>query len=121
MLNIHKLSVSFQGTYLFEKITFQSVKHTGIGAHFKMKLIQIWARIRHIYETYLGAFQSETLAGAKPRTHSGATCRAPLLRSPVTTPIPLLPLPLVSDCPVPCRVMVHPEYAFFFLLLECPP
>ena len=23
MLNIHNLSVSFQGTYLFEKITFQ--------------------------------------------------------------------------------------------------
>ena len=43
----------------FENFTFQSVKHTGIGAHFKMKLIQIWARIRHIYETYLGAFQSK--------------------------------------------------------------
>ena len=43
----------------FENFTFQSVKHTGIGAHFNMKLIQIWARIRHIYETYLGAFQSK--------------------------------------------------------------
>ena len=25
----------------FEKFTFQSIKHTGIGAHFKMKLLQI--------------------------------------------------------------------------------
>ena len=51
------------------------------------------------------------------RTHSGATCRAPLLRSPATTPMPPLPLPLVSDCPVPCRVMVHPEYAYSSALL----
>ena len=43
----------------FEIFTFQSVKHTGIGAHFQVKLLEIWARIRHINETYLGAFQSK--------------------------------------------------------------
>ena len=31
MLNIHNLSVSFQGTYLFEKITFQLVGGTRVG------------------------------------------------------------------------------------------
>jgi hypothetical protein len=51
------------------------------------------------------------------RTHSGATYRAPLLRSPATTPMPPPPLPLVSDCPVPCHVMVHPEYAYSSALL----
>jgi len=43
----------------FEIFTFHSVKHTGIGAHFRVKLLEIWARIRHINETYLGAFQSK--------------------------------------------------------------
>ena len=43
----------------FEIFTFHSVKHTGIGAHFRVKLYGIWARIRHINETYLGAFQSK--------------------------------------------------------------
>ena len=41
---------------VFEIFTFQSVKHTGIGAHFQVKLLEIWARIRHINETNLGAF-----------------------------------------------------------------
>ena len=31
MLNIHNLSVSFQGTYLFEKITFQLARGTRVG------------------------------------------------------------------------------------------
>ena len=31
MLNIHNLSVSFQGTYLFEKITFQLTRGTRVG------------------------------------------------------------------------------------------
>ena len=31
MLNIHNLSVSFQGTYLFEKITFQLAGGTRVG------------------------------------------------------------------------------------------
>ena len=31
MLNIHNLSVSFQGTYLFEKITFQLSGGTRVG------------------------------------------------------------------------------------------
>jgi tetratricopeptide (TPR) repeat protein len=31
--------------------------------------------------------------------------------------MPPLPLPLVSDCPVPCHVMVHPEYAYSSALL----
>ena len=44
---------------VFEIFTFQSVKHTGIGAHFRVKLLEIWARIRHINETNLGAFQSK--------------------------------------------------------------
>ena len=51
------------------------------------------------------------------RTHLGAICRAPLLRSPITTPMPPPPLSLVSDCPVPCYVMVRPEYAYSSALL----
>ena len=47
----------------FEIFTFHSVKHTGIGAHFRVKLLEIWARIRHINETYLGAFQSKLWPG----------------------------------------------------------
>ena len=33
---------------VFEIFTFQSVKHTGIGAHFQVKILEIWGRIRHI-------------------------------------------------------------------------
>ena len=52
--------------HVFEIFTFQSVKHTGIGAHFRVKLLEIWARIRHINETYLGAFQSKLWPGPTP-------------------------------------------------------
>ena len=51
--------VKFGPNKVSEIFTFHSVKHTGIGAHFRVKLYGIWARIRHINETYLGAFQSK--------------------------------------------------------------
>ena len=44
---------------VFGICAFPSREHAGIGAHFHVKLIEIWARIRHINETNLGAFQSK--------------------------------------------------------------
>ena len=44
---------------VFGICAFPSREHTGIGAHFHVKLIEIWARIRHINETNLGAFPSK--------------------------------------------------------------
>ena len=56
-----------------------------------------------------------------PRTHSGATCREPLLRSPITTPTPLPPLPPVSDCPVPTMPCYGTTRVIRVRVLECPP
>ena len=44
---------------VFGICAFPSREHAGIGAHFHVKLIEIWARIRHINETNLGAFPSK--------------------------------------------------------------
>ena len=53
-----------------------------------------------------------------PGPISGTIYHVPLLRSPTTTPEPLpLPTSPVSDCTVPCHVMVHPEYAYSSALL----
>ena len=65
---------------VFEIFTFQSVKHTGIGAHFQVKILEIWVRIRHINETNLGAFQSKlwpvpNQGGEKHGTRSNARAK----------------------------------------------
>ena len=43
----------------FEIRAFPSQEHTGIGANFQANLLQIWARIRQMYERMLGGFQSK--------------------------------------------------------------
>ena len=75
----------------FEIFTFHSVKHTGIGAHFRVKLYGIWARIRHINETYLGAFQS--------KLWPGPTCLSP--GSTLRHQIPTLPRHYPDTTPTP--------------------
>ena len=89
----------------FENFTFQSVKHTGIGAHFNMKLIQIWARIRHIYETYLGAFQS--------KLWPVPTCIATQVAAPVVE------LCAVGGGQVRRRRHACPPFAFAFAKAAC--
>ena len=55
-----------------------------------------------------------------PEPISGTIYRIPLLRSPITTPEARAPTSTspVSDCTVPCHVMVHPKYAYSSALLR---